>query len=72
MTSEIETEVIRRVYGNAKGEYVTVSPDDDGLGIVQVHGNDDFGGMLLLSPDHAIAVARAIMDCARELKAAAP
>ena len=66
---ECETDVVRLIHHNDSGHHLVVKPDDDGLGIVEIDGKEEFGGRLLLSPGMARQVALAMVACANELDA---
>lgn len=62
-----ETETIRKVYDHEHGVHITVAPDCDGLGLLEIDGKDDFGGPIRLDPEMAITLADAISVTAREM-----
>ncbi|KAF0122040.1 MAG: hypothetical protein FD152_3678 [Xanthobacteraceae bacterium] len=48
------------------GATVRVSPDKEGLGLVEIDGGDDFG-LLILTPEMALAIAPAIAAVAQTM-----
>lgn len=66
MTFEIE--VMRKVFDNELGLCINVGPDADGLGIVEIDGGQEYG-RICLPPQHALYLAKAIIDCAVEMGA---
>lgn len=75
MAYRFSTEVIRRVYDDDDGVYIEVSPDADGLDLVQLSTKGDseehYGKLrLCLVPDQARRLAAAMIACADESDAA--
>ncbi len=64
------TETHRRVYDDKNGSFITVRPDCDGLGLIEIDGGKDYG-RVVLDADHAREVAKAILSCAQELQSVA-
>ena len=62
-------EVVRHVYDEGRGHKLTVGPDKDGLGLVEIDGGDEYG-RLVLPPGHAKYLANAIAKCAAEMEQA--
>ncbi len=65
MVPDYETDVVRVIHNNKSGASITVRPDRDGLGMVEVDGGDDFG-RLCLQPHMAKLLADAMDLCAQE------
>jgi hypothetical protein len=59
-------EVVRHVYDEEHGHKLTVGPDCDGLGLLEIDGGDEYG-RLVFSPGHAKYLANAIAKCAAEM-----
>jgi hypothetical protein len=66
MSEQFETNVIRKIYDNDDGTSITVRPDTDGLGLVEVDGGDDYGRVVMV-PALAVKVAEAMKACALEI-----
>lgn len=66
MTYEIE--VMRKVFDNEIAKSIDVGPDKDGLGCIEIDGGDEYG-RLILQPQHALFLAKAITACALEMGA---
>lgn len=60
-------EVTRKVFDDDLGASIEVRPDQDGLGLVNIIGGEDFGGDICLCPEMAILLADAIKATANEL-----
>lgn len=67
MVAKFETNVIRNIYDNENGHHMTVRPDVDGLGLVEINGREEFGGRIAIQPEMAKELARAILACAAEI-----
>jgi hypothetical protein len=63
-----EIEVMRKVFDNGIGKSIDVGPDKDGLGCVEIDGGEDWG-RLVIQPQHALFLAKAITECALEMGA---
>ncbi len=69
-----ETEVFRRVYNNEYGCYYQIGPDADSIGCVEVRYIVEKGKMHpeqmpMCSPECAVLIGQAMIDCAKELQA---
>ncbi|MDQ0303815.1 hypothetical protein [Ancylobacter polymorphus] len=71
MTAKFEINIIRNLYDNEGGHHMTIRPDVDGLGLVEIDGKGDFGGTICIQPEMALVLADAIRACAEEMIAAA-
>lgn len=65
--AKFETNVIRNIYDNEIGYHITVRPDVDGLGLVEIDGREEFGGKIIIQPEMAKELASAILACAAEI-----
>lgn len=65
---KFELNVVRHIYDNENGGCIKVGPDSDGLGLVEIDGGEDYG-RIVVQPQHAILLAKAIEDCAKEMAA---
>ena len=63
-----EIEVVRKVFDNEIGKHLKVQPDCDGLGLVEIDGGDEYG-RIVIQPQHALFLARAIEQCAIDMGA---
>lgn len=64
MSDEFEMETHRVIFGQY-GK-LTVRPDGDGLGLLEVDGGGDYG-RLTIAPEGAILLAKAILSLACEM-----
>lgn len=62
------TEVMRKVWDNEICKFIDVGPDKDGLGTLEIDGGDEYG-RICLTPQHAVYLAKAILDCAADMGA---
>lgn len=62
------TEVMRTVWDNEIGKNINVGPDHDGLGILEIDGGEEYV-RICLTPQHAVHLAKAILDCAADMGA---
>lgn len=69
MSEQYGIEVVRHVYDEEHGKKLTVGPDKDGFGLIEIDGGDEYG-RLVLSPGHAAVLAAAIAQCAKEMESA--
>lgn len=65
--SSYEIETVRKVYDNAAGECISVGPDCDGLGLVEIDGGQHYGGCLRVPAEMALVLADAIKAAADDL-----
>lgn len=64
------TEVTRKIYGKSSGEFIAVSPDEDGLGTILIKIDDKECQFRVCIPNESAGlVAAAIIECAKEIRA---
>lgn len=68
IVKQYEIETTRRVYDNTNGGYISIGPDSDGLGLLEIKGGDEFGGTLIVCADMAKKLAEAIALAAYDLE----
>ncbi|SCW95843.1 hypothetical protein [Ancylobacter rudongensis] len=66
-TAKYEIEVVRKIHDNVGGEHLLVCEDRDGLGLVRIDGQKEFGGEIQIDPHMALELAKAIELCAKEI-----
>lgn len=67
MIDRYEIEISRKVFDNITGRHVTVGPDSDGLGLIEIKSSDDFGnGYIRINKEMAEKFAEAILATSKE------
>lgn len=68
-------EIVHKIWNDDGGEHVSVGPDRDGLGMVEiidVASGGEMGPSLSFPPELARLIAQAMIKCVDELSANAP
>lgn len=69
--AKFEIETMYHVYDNDHGQKISVGMDADSLGMVEIVGDEYFGGKnsrICIEPEMALKLAEAITRCAHDLK----
>jgi hypothetical protein len=64
--ADYETDIVHVVWNNKLGSKITVSPDGDGLGLIEVR-HSDHEESLVMTPEEARLVAEAMLACAEDI-----
>lgn len=68
MTNTYGITVIRHVYCDLNNTKIKVGPHPEGIGFLEIDGGEEYGN-LIVSPQHAKVLAKAIIKCAEEMEA---
>lgn len=66
MPERYEIEVVRKVYDNVAGGFISVGPDTDGLGLIEVIPGDYGNGYIRLPREMASQLAQALWSAAND------
>jgi hypothetical protein len=67
LTEKYTLERVYKVFDNESGAMIKISPDVDGLGLIELDGGDDYG-RLTLPPELAGIVGHAILHCCDDVE----
>lgn len=67
MTPKASLEMYFKVFDHEFGASLTVGHDADGLGLVEINGQDHYGGTILLAPSIALKLAEAMRRVAEDM-----
>lgn len=67
MVERYEVEVMRKVFDNKNGGYISIGPDTDGLGLIEIKPSEYFGTGYIVIPKEMLKIfAQALLTASDE------